>query len=797
MNISINWLRDYVEVGDIAELAVLLTDAGMEVEAQKSIGDGIEGVLVGEILSVEKHPQADNLKICTTHDGIAERIVVCGAPNVAAGQKVAFAVPGSQIAGHKISEKKLRGVDSYGMILSKMELGINDDHSGIWVLPSDMRLGQLLTEAAPIKDDVLEIDITANRPDLLSFFGVAREVAAATGAGFTKPDLSFEDIGGEIDGEMLVRIDDPDLCPRYSGIIVADLKILPSPIWMELRLNAIGQRNINNIVDISNYVLHECGQPLHAFDLEFLEKSSIIVRRSKPGESIITLDEQERKLSGEELLICDGEKPVALAGVMGGLNSLVSDNTQSVFIESACFNPVNIRRTSKRIGLNSDSSYRFERGIDIEGVLYGLHRSARLMAELGQGSVLPGFIDNYPKKREPQKVSVRTSRVNWILGTTLDTGRISKLLDSIELSNVETQNDILQVKIPAFRVDIEREIDLIEEVSRLYGLKNIKETLPATMTTTFTRDPLAALIEQTKDIMIGQGFSEMISIGMTSPENLDLFRKQPGHYVTLCNPLTVEMSALKDMLMPGLCRALSLNLAHQTEDIALFEMRRVYIHKDADSQPDEPTHLAAILSGRRETANWSHSNELVDFWDIKGAMEEVFEGLRIAHRIAFQADESNPAYLPGSAALISLDEQRIGHIGRLSPKLLQNFEIEKEAYAFEIDISALSDKALADPEFSPWPKFPAVFRDLAVVINETQSVQPMIDAIYAADQALIKAVSVFDVYRGKGIDPGKKSIAFSIRIQSSEGTMKFEQINSLIDSIVSLLGASFGADLRI
>ncbi len=791
-----NWLRDYVEVGDVDELAKLLTNAGMEVEAERSICGDVEGVIVGEVLSVKKHPDSDHLSVCVAHDGNAERTVVCGAPNVAAGQKVAWAVPGSKIGGHKISSKKLRGIESQGMILSKMELGINEDHSGIWVLPSDLDRGQLITDALPLADHVFEIDITANRPDLLSVFGVAREVAAATGASFHKPEIQFEPVGGAVDAKMSVRIDEPEWCPRYTGIIVNDLNILPSPIWMELRLNAVGQREINNIVDISNYVLHECGQPLHAFDYEFLAKSAVIVRRSAPGEIIVTLDDQERKLSGEELLICDGEKPVALAGVMGGQNSLVTSDTKNVFIESAFFQPANIRRTSKRIGLSSESSYRFERGIDIEGVVYGLHRAARLMAELGHGKVLPGYIDEYPRRHEALHVDVRTNRVNWILGTELLTPAVAGLLESIELSCEEKQKDVLTVEIPAFRVDIDREIDLIEEVSRLHGLDKITATLPASTGSAPIPKPLAILTERTKDIMVGMGFGEMISIGMTSPDSLDLFQSEPARYVTLRNPLTVEMSVLKNTLLPGLCRALSMNLAHQAEDAALFEVRRVYHCTGDDSLPDEPTHCAAILCGRREPANWSNSNDSVDFWDIKGAVEELFRSLGVSGLVKYTPCDSNPAYIPGSAAVIEFDGAPIGGMGRLAPGLMEKFEIEKDAYAFEIDISALSGRAMADPAFSPWSKFPGVVRDLAVVVDEAQAAQPMIDAIYGYNRELIRAVSIFDVYRGKGIDVHKKSIAFSVRIQSNEGTMTLKRINDLMKGVMESLESKFAAKLR-
>lgn len=797
MKISHNWLLDYVDAPSPGRVAEICNLRGMEVESVSRIGFDFSGVVTAHVRGVEPLAGSDHLTVCEVFDGSTTHRVICGAPNVRAEIVAAWAKPGSTLPGiGSVAEKDVRGVRSAGMLVSKRELGISEDHAGIWILPEDTAIGVALEDAVPVRDTVIEVDITANRPDLLSMIGIAREIAAALGVPLRRPAVATQPVGGEVTQRMSVRIEAPELCPRYTGSWVEGLQVMPSPQWMQLRLEAVGVRAISNLVDITNYVLHECGQPLHAFDPRFLEGSKIIVRAAKDGETITTLDEVERKLVSTDLLICDAAKPVALAGIMGGANSLVTDSTSDVFIESAYFQPVAIRKTSQRLGLSTDSSYRFERGVDIDGVPWGLARAASLMAELGQGRVVSGHIDEYPAKPAPVRVRARTSRVNWILGTELAQGRVRELLSSIGIESTVVDLDVFDADIPAFRVDLTREIDLIEEVARLHGFGAIPYTMPATNAAAKPISKIDRIQQRCRETLVGLGYNEVVGISMTSAAALDKVRNEPGRYVEIRNPLTSEMSVLRDTLLPNLFRALRFNLARQESNVAIFETRRVFRPASGEKFPLESLFVAGLITGARNPQTWAHDQAKADFFDAKGVVEELLADLGLGASAVFESGDEDPVLTYGAAAWIGVNGRRFGRLGRFNDDVLAAFDVDVPAFGFEIDLSAIAGDALPKPYFKPWSRFPKTGRDIAVTVERSTPVGPMVEALRAVDVENIASVSVFDVYTGQGIGADEKSVAFSVEIQSLARTLTADDTNRLFDSCLAVLTERFGAKLR-
>jgi phenylalanyl-tRNA synthetase beta chain len=796
MKISMKWLSDYTDSGlAVDELAPLLTSLGLEVEGIDTVGETFSGVITGRVEQVQPHPDADSLQICFVSDGKNSHNIVCGAPNVRPGIIAPLACPGAKLPGGTVRKAKIRGAQSDGMLVSKRELGIIDDHSGIFELPKNTPLGMDLVQALDLQDTVIESAVTPNRPDCLSMIGVAREVAAGTKKELTRPKLSFEPVGGTIDELASVSIEDSDLCARYTGILVKNITVGPSPNWMARRLEAAGVRSINNIVDITNFVNLECGQPLHAFDYDFLSGHKIIVRRAKPGEKIVTLDEQTRKLDDDSLLICDGEKPIALAGIMGGQNSLVTDTTRDVFIESAYFDPTNIRRTSRIVGLASESSYRFERGVDVDGVPWGLHRAAHLMVELCGGELVPGFIDEYPRKIEPPTIALRTSRVNHLLGTELDDQTISKLLSSIELS-VEGKGENLKVIPPTFRVDLEREVDLIEEVARLYGFDNVKPTFPVTEGVTPSLPPMRELELVAREALRSAGMCETITFAFTRAALLDLFRDEPGRYVKMANPLSEDFSVLRDTLFVGLCQNLSNNLRRQAKSVRLFEVRRIYLaNKSEKKQPKEKLYAGGVFCGRGDSESWANRERQTDFFDMKGAVESLLARLQLDQEPSWHAKD-DPAFVPGTGAEIQVGGRCVGRAGQLCDGAAKAFDIDMAAYLFEVDLSGLIDKTFKMPEYLAPSRYPMTTRDIAIVTDRAVDAAALKDTIERAAPKLIREVVLFDVYTKEKVKANEKSLAFSIKMQKSDSEVSEKEAEKVVQKALAALISRHNAKLR-
>jgi phenylalanyl-tRNA synthetase beta chain len=796
MKISTRWLSDYIDLpNDTEKLVDALTMAGIEVESVDEIGSRIKNVVTVQVEQVRPHPNADRLKVCDVTDGQNTYTVVCGAPNVRVGMVTALAIAGAELPAGQVRKVNIKGIKSAGMLVSRRELGISEDHSGIFEVPDSIGIGRELTEALNLHDTVLDISVTPNRPDWLSVIGVARELAAAFGGTVQVPHVPFENVGGAIDISASVQIDAPDLCPRYCGILVEDVKIGPSPFWLEQRLDAIGVRSINNIVDITNFVLHEVGQPLHAFDSHFLTDQKIIVRRCRPNEKIVTLDDKEHNLPVDSLLICDAEKPVALAGIMGGQNSLVTDDTVDIFIESAYFNPPNIRTTGKTVGLSTDSSYRFERGIDVNGVPYGLHRAARLMEKLAGGRVVEGYIDNYPGKKAPAKVTLRPSRANKLLGTNISDEQMAALLESIQLS-VTVGDDLFTVDIPTFRVDIEREVDLIEEVARLYGFDNIQATLPTALGVTPTISDSRKVELATRDILMSQGMAETLNFAFTNPKKLDVFKDTPGAYVKLKNPLNEEYSALRDTLLGGLCQNTALNLNRQAKSVQLFEIRKVYQSAPVMNQlPNEPLFASGIITGRREPEGWAQSSKPVDFYDLKGICEELFENLGVAPAIEWVPGNASCLGAQCNASLLYRGN-KLGIAGQLDKSVTAYHGINSDAFVFEINLDVIKKDVSPINTFQKLSRFPVTTRDMAFLVGQGVRAEQIQETIVRIAPELIQEVICFDVYAGDKVKRNEKSLAFSIRMQKLDGEVTDIEADRIVRKTVGIVMSRFDAKLR-
>lgn len=793
MRVSYRWLKDYVDF-DLSpeQLADKLTMAGFEVEDMEKIGGEYTGVVTALIEKVEPHPDADKLTVCTVYDGDERVQVVCGAPNTEAGKIAPLAKVGARLPEGKVKKAKLRGVESRGMLCSKKELGYGQDHSGLWYFPAETTLGVSPEEISGLTDWVIEIGVTPNRPDCLSAIGIARELAAIIGSQLQVPSLELEQEGGAIDQHASVTILDPEKCPRYTGILVRGVNIAPSPEWMVSRLEAAGVRSINNVVDITNFVLLEYNQPLHAFDFDFLAGHKIVVRRATDGEKIVTLDEQEFALTEDDLLICDGEKPVALAGIMGGMNSLVAEETKDVFIESAFFEPTGIRRSSKRLGLASESSYRFERGIDLESVHLGLHRAARLMEELAGGKVVPGYIDNYPQQYEPRTIRVRPQKVSDLIGVEIPIEEMTRILRSLQLT-VETDGEVLQVQVPGFRVDLTREVDITEEVARIYGFENIPGTLHKGSDLEGRTWPLRSFLRNVRKTLVGLGLTELNSNSLLHQNMLQAVSAPAG--IRLINPLAEELSVLRTSLLPSLLKALAYNRARFVPNVKVFEARRVYLPREGREKPEEKHFLGVLAAGAQHETSWAYPEQEVDFFTLKGVVEVLLQSLGIVETSWRRPKETAP-YLPGACAEIEADGKILGRIGKLNADVLDHFELKGEVFAGELELDILSDMAKVLPEIEPVSKYPPALRDIAVVADLDAPVDEMQKAVINVDSKRIAEVVVFDVYLGKGVPEGKKSVAFSIRYQDKLKSLSDVQADGITARILKVLQDSFGATIR-
>lgn len=829
MKVTLNWLRQYVDFDFTPdELAERLTMLGMEVENVQKLGGEFEGIVVAQVLSIDKHPNADKLTVCRVADGKGERQIVCGASNFKVGDKVPLILPGYSLPaqpGEKpftIKVGKIRGVESHGMMCSPKELGISEDAAGLMILPENARVGQAFAEflGRTESDAVFDLEITPNRPDLNSVIGIAREIAAITGNPLRIPDVSLaEDQSGPAAADLVaVRIEDPELCPRYTARVVLGVKVGPSPDWLRARLEAVGLRSISNVVDVTNYVMLECGQPLHAFDYHLIAKNAaglptIVVRRTAAGERFVTLDEQERVLTEEMLLIADEQKGIALAGVMGGRNSEINDKTVDVLIESAYFKPTNIRRTSKRLGLRTDASYRFERGADLGNTDWASRRCAQLILQTAGGRLARGVVDAYPKPATPVRIVLRHHKVNELLGLELKPEEIEYYLSQLgfkiedrkprPVGSSASQPQPVTFLIPSFRVDLKRETDLIEEVCRLHGVEKIPATAPRGARGANEYDPVHDNLAEARRILTGLGLNEAQGQTLISE---DAARLACSEIVPLENPLSADMNVLRPSLLPGLLDSLRHNVSRKTEDVALFEVGRVFTkptsHGESAAKDKngpavlERRRVAMALTGRRNSPFWTGENRdaLYDLFDLKGIIEEFLDCYGV--RGVTYASRANRTALFIESATIHLGRIELGEMGRVLPPLAERYDIRQPILLAELDLDELLRLRNITRVFKPLPLFPSVRRDVAMIVPESVTHDAVLAAVRQAKPPFLESVELFDVFRGKHVPPGHKSMAYAFTYRSPDRTLTDAEVNVAHQQVVNRFKETLGATVR-
>ena len=798
MNVTLNWLKTYIDFEfSPSELADRLTMLGVEVESVKQLGAELEGVIVGSVTSIRPHPNADKLVLCQVDTGGTEELqIVCGAPNVREGMFAPVATIGATLpAGFTIKRAKLRGETSQGMLCSEKELGLSDDAAGLMELSTDTPLGAPLSEALGLDDTVFELEITPNRPDCLSLIGVAREIRAETGNPLKLPTVDLKENGINVRDLTSVSIDAPDLCPRYAARVIQGVKVAESPAWLQQRLESVGIGVINNIVDVTNFVLMEYGQPLHAFDYDKLTENRIVVRRATNDEQITTLDEVERELTPDMLVIADAEKPVALAGIMGGYDSEITGTTCDVLLESAYFNPSSVRATAKALGISTEASYRFERGADPGVVLTALDRAAQLIAELTGGTICAGTVDVYPGQQPLTQVQLRPERVNFVLGTTLEAAEMGQILNRLGF-DVDATGEVYQVAVPTFRSDVTREIDLIEEIARVYGYDNIPTTLPKGDIPVPAPNPKAEVHKRIKHFLLSSGMIEAVNYSFCAPTCFDRIRLNPDdplrNTLQLRNPLSPEMSVLRTTLTPGLLANAQHNRNHQIDTIALFEIGSVFVH---DGEEKEPERVAGVLAGQIGEGVYSNPHRSPDFFDIKGLVEGMLEVCGIVGWTLQKTDI--PTFHPGRNAEVLLGDRRIGVFGEVHPEVIENYDLPYKAYLFDCDLEGLADVATFAKRFEPISIYPKVARDLAIVVDKRILSDMPTKLIYTTGGGSVDSVRLFDVYEGEQVPEGKKSLAYTITYHSATETLTDKAVNALHDEVVKCLNRELGAELRM
>ncbi|GMV91550.1 MAG: phenylalanine--tRNA ligase beta subunit [Candidatus Hydrogenedentota bacterium] len=797
MRISYRWLKELVEFDlDPEELARRLTLLGLEIESIERPGAEVREVWVGRILEIKPHPDADKLVVCQTDVGKDDPLqIVCGAKNMKVGDLVPTAVVGATLpGGFAIGRRKMRGVESQGMMCSARELGLGQDHDGLLILPQDLPIGADAIPLLGLDDVILEIEVTPNRGDWAGMIGVARELAASLGTRMILPDANVGEAGGPVGDLSSVTIEDTELCPRYTGRVLTDVQIGPSPLWMVQRLVHAGQRAISNIVDITNYVMLETGHPLHAFDYHKLLQNKIVVRRAKQGETIKTIDEQVRSLEEHMLVIADAENPVAVAGVMGGFDSEVGEDTSTLFLESAYFQPQSVRRTSKALGLQSESSTRFQRGADPEMARFALDRAAALIEKLAGAKCAKGVLDEYPGRAPARTVTLRYARTNALLGGAVEPDAQDRYLESLGFGIEKSQVDSCNVSIPSWRYDVTQEADLIEEVARLHGYDTIPSSLPRVRKTEQVYAPAEKTLRKLKHFLAGIGLCEMMSLSFASQSDTVAagLEQEASRMILLENPLSENHAGMRASLLPAMLQTVSTNLRRGVESVGLFEIAKVYI-SEGQELPDEPTRLCIALAGRRGSRHWSAEPRTADFYDLKGIGESVasFFGVSLILQSLEQA-----TFEPGHAAALLYDEQSIGALGKINDDVAARFNIERPVYVMDMALEPLLKCVRADEHFEAVSVFPPSLRDMAVVLDEAVPAGEVLETARAAAGKLLQRIEIFDVYTGKQVPEGKKSLALGLVFQSPDRTLTDKDTQKSWDKILRTLQDKFEAQLR-
>ena len=798
MKAPISWLNEYVDIDVPAkELGERMTMTGSKEEETIELGQDIRNVVVGRIVTISEHPNADKLVICQVDVGENEPIqIVTGAPNVKEGQLVPVALHGAHLPGRggmDIKKGKLRGEVSAGMLCSGDELEMTEadypgaEVYGIMILTEDYPLGMDIREALMLRDTVIDFEITSNRPDCLCVQGLAREAAGTLGKPCMAPQISLAPMEGAVKEEASIRIEDSDLCPRYCGLVVRDVKIGPSPLWLRRRLSACGVRSINNIVDITNYVMLEYGQPLHAFDLDKLTDQTIIVRRAHEGETMMTLDDQKRPLNPDMLVIADTKRAVALAGVMGGANSEIDGNTVNILFESAVFDPVSVRRTAKALGMRTEASMRFERGVSPQTTPVALERTAQMIQQLGAGEVINGILDVCKSDLTPKALDVKWPKINELLGLTLSPEQMRDILAPLGFE-VTIQEDVLAIRVPHYRLDIEGMADIAEEVARIYGYNNIPMTLMPESPSEAVKTRRQYLMDRVRECMVGMGAYEASTYSFQSEDVYHRMRLPVPNVLRIANPLGEDQNVMRTSMLPGLLGSLAHNQSHKVETCMLFETGRVFLTWQKPGAltelPDEPARMGLAWYG-----------EEADFFGLKGMAEVLLDELGLSSDAAFVKAE-HPSFHPGRCAFLVLDNDNLGVMGELHPECVERNGLTGRVYAWEIDLEAILGLAKTDRTYVPLPKYPAVERDLAVVLKKDIPAATVKEIICREGGECLASAELFDVYEGAQVPEGHRSLAYSLSYRAADRTLTDEEINPLQEAIVAGLERELGAKLR-
>ena len=821
MNISYNWLKDYLDF-DLSpeQVAAALTSIGLEtggIEEVESVRGGLRGIVIGKVLTCEEHPNSDHLHITTVDLGNGEPTqIVCGAPNVAAGQTVVVATVGTTLYdGDKefqIKRSKIRGVESFGMICAEDEIGIGHSHDGIIVINEEVAPGTPAAQYYNLSSDyVLEVDLTPNRIDAASHYGVARDLCAWMAQNAQASPLkrkSVEDFKiDRPDGAIAVEVMNAEACPRYSGLTIRNIKVAESPQWLKDRLTAIGQRPINNIVDITNYILHSVGQPLHAFDVDKIKGGKVVVRTCNEGTVFTTLDGVERKLDARDLMICNAEEPMCMAGVFGGLDSGVTEQTTSIFLESAYFNPTSVRKTARRHGLNTDSSFRFERGTDPNATVYVLKLAALMVKELAGGEICGEEIDLYPEPIKPFPVTLAYDKLNALVGKEIAPETVDSILRSLEIEIAARRDGEIDLLVPTYRVDVQRPCDVIEDVLRIYGYNNIEisSSLRSSLSFKTLTDSANDLRELISQQLTAMGFNEIMNNSLSAEsyyEGLETF--PAANCVKLLNALSNDLCVMRQSLLFGGLESASHNINRKSSDLMMYEFGNVYrFNPEAQSTPEAPlapyseySHLALWLTGNMRTGNWARPAEAATIYDLKAIVDNIIARLGISPR-ELQFTTSKSEIYAASINIATRSGKALGEMGIVSKAMLKKFDIRQEVFHAELDWEALVRLALKKKvTYTPLPKTMAVKRDLALLIDNNVTMEQIEAVVRESERRLLKGVTLFDVYEGKNLPEGKKSYAIAITIQDDEKTLQDKQIEAVMSKIVTNLEKRLGASLR-
>lgn len=798
MKISWKWLKEFVDIPfSLQETAEKLTMTGLEVEDIIIFEDNIpKNVITAEISSIKNHPESDKLQVVEVFTGKEKVRVVSGAPNLEIGKKVVFAPAGTTLPAGKVEKRKIRGIESAGLLCCDADFDIVDESEDIIFLDDEVELGKYAGDYIETEEAVLEIGITPNRADCLNVIGVAREISAITGNSIKIKKPKFNEIKTPSSHLISIEIKSPELCPSYTARVIEDVKIAPSPLWMVKRLKASGLRSVNNVVDITNYILIETGHPLHAFDYDLIEGKKIIVRTAYEGEKIVTLDGVERALENDMLVIADERKAIAIAGIMGGEETEVRNETTKLLIESAYFTPSSIRKTSKALGLSTEASYRFERGSDAEILEYASDRVSSLIAELADGKICAGIVKE--TKRKPQKpiIPLRRSVVKKVLGIDIPMEKSANILENLGMTVKTRDAEGISVTPPSYRNDIEKEIDLVEEVARIHGYENIPVKYPFSQAGEDGKIPgRIKTITDMRAELVRIGFSEIINYSFINPALMEKISGNKNNAVELKNPLSEEQSVMRTSLIEGILSTLSLNEKRYIHNLKIFEIGRVYLPEKGTIIPNERVYLAGLMSGKANSISWYEKERDVDFFDIKGVLESLADSAGLELKLKELSQKKKFLNISESADVM-INDVKCGYVGRISSLIIDELELRGPVYVFEIDIDAIDFGKVRKESFKPLSKIPPSYRDLSIIVDENLTAEQILEVVKKSAGNVLEDVCFFDIYRGASIPKGKKSVAISLTFRGIDKTLTDEEISSIMERILISLKENVSAQIR-